>query len=59
MEENDQYACELELKGGYHGRPYPQKFVKAPESQHPSPAPSKGKEVPHGTVMAMVCHAKG
>ncbi len=42
----DNRACELELEGGYHGHSYPQKFVRAPLSQHPSPAPSGGKEVP-------------
>lgn len=50
-EEYENYACELELKGGYHGHPYPQKFVKAPLSQHPSPAPSSGKETPHSEAM--------
>lgn len=27
---DENYACSLELKGGYHGHPYPQKFVRAP-----------------------------
>lgn len=51
MEDKEEYACELELKGGYHGHPYPQKFVKAPQSQHPSPAPSHGKETPNSEAM--------
>lgn len=46
-EEKDNHACNLGLPGGYHGHPYPQKFVKAPLSQHPSKAPSHGKEMPH------------
>jgi hypothetical protein len=50
-EADDNYACSLELKGGYHGHPYPQKFVKAPLSQHPSKAPSSGKETPHSEAM--------
>jgi len=50
-EDNDNYACYLELEGGYHGHPYPQKFVRAPLSQHPSPAPSKGKEMPYTEAM--------
>lgn len=40
------YTCSLEMKGGLNGIDYPQKFVKAPKSAHPSPAPSSGKEVP-------------
>lgn len=43
------YTCSLEMKGGLNGIDYPQKFVKAPLSQHPSPAPSSGKEMPQGT----------
>jgi len=49
----EKYTCSLEMEGGYHGHPYPQKFVKAPESQHPSKAPSSGKEVPKSEVMDM------
>lgn len=52
------YACSLEMKGGYHGHPYPQKFVKCPESQHPSPSPSSGKECSPREVMYMVMHGK-
>lgn len=42
----EMYTCGLELKGGLNGVKYKQEFVKAPMSQHPSPAPSSGKEVP-------------
>ncbi len=42
----DLNTASLEMKGGLNGISYPQKFVKAPLSQHPSPAPSSGKEVP-------------
>ena len=52
-ETDDNYACELEMNGGYHGHPYPQKFVRAPKSQYPDKAPSHGKEVPHNKVMKM------
>jgi len=56
-EADDNYACSLELKGGYHGHPYPQKFVKAPLSQHPSPAPSSGKETPKSEAMRITLKA--
>jgi hypothetical protein len=46
MNDADNEACGLELKGGLNGVKYKQDFVKAPKSQHPSPAPSSGKEVP-------------
>lgn len=48
---DDLHVCGLEMKGGYHGHPYPQKFVKAPLSKHPSKAPSSGKEKPHSKAM--------
>lgn len=57
-EEAENYACSLEMEGGYHGHPYPQKFVKAKQSEHPSPAPSHGKSVNSAEVMKMCCHAK-
>ena len=50
-ESSDNYTCGLDMAGGYHGHPYPQKFVKAPLSQHPSPAPSSGKETPNSEAM--------
>lgn len=41
------YTCSLEMKGGLEADiDYPQKFVRAPLSQHPSPAPQSGKAVP-------------
>lgn len=43
---SEMYTCELEMKGGLNGIDYPQKFVRAPLSQHPSKAPSNGKAVP-------------
>lgn len=59
MEEKDNHACFLELQGGYHStHPYPQKFVKAPLSQHPSKAPSQEKEVSHHEVMNQVMRAR-
>jgi hypothetical protein len=43
----DLHACNLELEGGYHGHPYPQKFVRADKSQYPGKPPAHpGKEVP-------------
>jgi hypothetical protein len=48
----DLHTCSLEMKGGLEsGIDYPQKFVRAPLSQHPSPAPSSGKETPHSEAM--------
>jgi len=44
MEEKDDYACSLEMKGGYHGHPYPQKFVKA-KSEAPFPCNYKAEMV--------------
>ena len=38
--------CGLELKGGYHGHPYPQKFVRCDKSQFPSTPNHPGKEMP-------------
>jgi hypothetical protein len=54
MEDKDEYACSLEMKGGLNGVKYSQKFVKAPLSAHPSKAPSSGKEVPKAECMNMV-----
>lgn len=51
----DLHTCSLEMEGGYHGHSYPQKFVKAPESQHPSKSPNSGKKVDEKEVMAMCC----
>jgi hypothetical protein len=40
----------LEMKGGLEADVrYPAKYMHAPESQHPSKAPSSGKEMPKGT----------
>ncbi len=50
-EVNDNKACSLELSGGYHGHPYPQKFVRAPKSQYPSTPVHAGKETPHNEAM--------
>lgn len=46
MKEINQEACGLDMPNGIHGIRYEQKFVRAPHSQYPSPAPSRGKEVP-------------
>jgi hypothetical protein len=47
-------APSLEMKPGYHStHSYPQKFVRCPESQHPSPAPSSGKTCSPSEVMRM------
>ena len=54
----DLHTCSLEMEGGYHGHPYPRKFVRAKQSQHPSPAPSSGKECHHEEVMRMTMYAK-
>jgi hypothetical protein len=46
------HTCNLELKGGYHGRSYPQKFVRAPEYQFPGKPPAHpGKEMPYGEAI--------
>jgi hypothetical protein len=54
----EKHTCGLDMEGGYHGHPYPQKFVIAPRSEHPSPAPSNGKECHPSEVMSMVMRAK-
>jgi hypothetical protein len=46
MKEVIEGACGLDMPPGLHGVDYKQKFVKAPLSEHPSKAPSQGKEVP-------------
>ncbi len=51
-EVSEKHTCGLEMEGGYHStHSYPQKFVKCPQSQHPSPAPSSGKAVPMTEAM--------
>lgn len=50
MEDKDEYACYLEMPAGLHGVNYPQKFVRAPLSQHPSKSPSSGKEIPSDSL---------
>lgn len=56
-EEFELDACNLDIQGGYHGHPYPQKFVRAPLSKHPSPAPESGKKMPHSESMK-ICMGK-
>ena len=52
----DMHICGLEMEGGYHGHPYPQKFVKAPAALHPPKSPNSGKEVSASEVMkATLC----
>lgn len=36
-EEFDLHTCNLALPGGYHGHPYPQKFVKHPDPNKRGP----------------------
>lgn len=45
------HTCSLEMKGGLNGVDYPQKFVRAPMSQHPSPAPKDADKVAHKLAM--------
>jgi hypothetical protein len=61
--EQNQDVVGLDMAKGLHpdGKwmKYPQKFVKAPESLHPSKAPSNGKAEEPAKIMSMTCHAKG
>lgn len=46
------HTCSLEMAGGYHGHPYPQKFVRADKSQFPGkPIAHAGKEMPNGEAI--------
>lgn len=53
MEDKDNYACELEMKGGLSPEiKYDQNFVRAPKSQFPGKPPAHaGKETPHTEAM--------
>lgn len=42
----DKYTCGLEMEGGYHGHPYPQKFMHAPKSCYPEKNSKQGEAVP-------------
>lgn len=41
--EQNQDVCSLDMAKGLHGIDYPQKFVRAPLSQHPDKASDSGK----------------
>lgn len=60
--EQNQDIVGLDMAKGLHTdgqwMKYPQSFVKAPLSIHPSKSPSNGKECDSAKVMSMVCHAK-
>jgi hypothetical protein len=44
----EMHTCSLEMAGGYHGHPYPQKFEYADKSQFPGkPIAHAGKEMPN------------
>lgn len=48
----DLHTCSLEMAGGLASNiDYPAKYMHAPQSQHPSPAPSSGKATPHTEAM--------
>jgi hypothetical protein len=49
-EEFDLHTASLEMAGGYHGHPYPQKFVKA-KSEHPYPCNYEAEKVNHKEAM--------
>ncbi len=59
--ESKQECCGLDMPNGLHTdgnrMKYPQSFVKAPLSMHPSKALSNGKESDSSEIMNMVCHA--
>lgn len=52
--ESKQEACNLEMPNGLHGIDYPQKFVRAPLSQHPSKSPEHGKKCDPAHVMGSI-----
>lgn len=60
--EQNQDVVNLDLPKGLHQDgnrlKYPQQFVKAPLSLHPSKSPSNGKECDPSEIMDMTCHAK-
>lgn len=56
--ESKQEACGLDMAQGLHVPNYPQKFIRAPQSQHPSKSPSNGKACNPSKIMSEVCHAK-
>jgi len=56
-EVNENYTCGLELEGGYHGHPYPQKFVKA-KSEHPYPCNYSAQEMPKNTEVMKITMGK-
>lgn len=54
----EEHTCSLEMAGGYHGHPYPQKFVRAPKSQYPGKPPAHpGKETPQSEAMTITLKA--
>ncbi len=53
----DLHTCGLEMAGGYHGHPYPQKFVKA-KSEAPFPCNYEAEKVDKAKVMKETLYAK-
>jgi len=60
--EQNQDCCSLDMAKGLHTdgqwMKYPQSFVRAPLSQHPSKSPNNGKECNPSEIMSQVLHAK-
>jgi hypothetical protein len=56
--EQNQDCCNLDMAPGIHGINYPQKFVRAPQSAHPTPAPQTGKRCNPQEIMDEVLHAR-
>lgn len=56
--ESNQDVCNLDMPQGLHGIDYPQKFVRAPLSEHPNKAPDNGKKCDSKKIMSETLHAK-
>jgi hypothetical protein len=60
--EMNQDICNLDMEKGLHEDKlylnYPQKFVRAPLSQHPSKSPSSGKSSNPAQIMSETLYAK-
>lgn len=58
--EQNQDVCNLDMAKGLHQDSrlkYPQSFVKAPQSLHPSKAPSSGKKCNPSEIMSKIGRA--
>ena len=45
------HTCSLEMKGGLNGIDYPAKYMHAPKSAHPTPAPKDAETFANDMAM--------